>query len=158
MLPESFEDQKETFEDYYETLQLSPNAQPETVQRVYRLLAQMYHPDNLDTGNKERFEEVLSAYKVLSNPERRAAYDVAHRRACGLKWKSFDQASATVGFEAERCRRLGILSVLRTKRMNTPDQPSLNVIDLEQLLGCPREHLQISVWYLRESGRISAVR
>jgi hypothetical protein len=48
--------------------------------------------------------------------------------------------------------------VLRTKRMNTPDQPSLNVIDLEQLLGCPREHLQISVWYLRESGRISAVR
>ena len=41
--------------DYYEVLQISPNAEPETIQRVYRLLAQRYHPDNQDTGNANYF-------------------------------------------------------------------------------------------------------
>jgi curved DNA-binding protein CbpA len=146
--------QRESFEDYYEVLQVSPNAQPETVQRVYRLLAQLYHPDNKETGNKETFEHVLKAYRVLSDPETRAAYDVEHRIATGLKWKIFDQPNALQGLEAEKRKRLGILSLLCTKRMNQPDHPTLTVVELEQLLGVPREHLEISLWYLRETGRI----
>ena len=74
---------QDSFDDYYEVLQVSPNAQPETVQRVYRLLAQLYHPDNKDTGNKETFEHVLQAYRVSTIPEKRAAYDVEHRVATG---------------------------------------------------------------------------
>lgn len=143
-----------SFADHYEVLQISPNAQPETVQRVYRLLAQIYHPDNKETGNQELFEQVLQAYKVLSDPEKRASYDVEYRASAGLKWKIFDQPSATIGFEAEKRKRTGILSLLCTKRMNQPEQPSLNIVELEQLLGCPREHLEMSLWYLRESGRI----
>jgi curved DNA-binding protein CbpA len=142
------------FIDHYEILQISPNAQPETIQRVYRLLAQLYHPDNHDTGNQDLFEQVLQAYKILGDPELRAAYDVEHRVVARLKWKIFDQPSAAVGLEGERRKRLGILSVLCTKRMNQPDQPSLNIVEMEQLLGCPREHLEMSLWYLRESGRI----
>ena len=38
--------------DYYETLQISKNADQETVQRVFRLLAQRFHPDNLETGDE----------------------------------------------------------------------------------------------------------
>ena len=38
--------------DYYEILQISPNAEPETVHRVFRLLAQRCHPDNAETGNE----------------------------------------------------------------------------------------------------------
>ena len=49
---------------------------------------------------------------------------------------------------------MGILSLLCTKRMNQPEQPTLTIVELEQLLGCPREHLEMSLWYLRESGRI----
>ena len=135
-------------------LQISPNAQAETVQRVYRLLAQIYHPDNKETGDQDLFEQVLQAHRVLSNPEKRAAYDVEYRAVAAVKWKIFDQASATVGFEGEKRKRMGILSLLCTKRMNQPDQPALNIVELEQLLGCPREHLEISLWYLRESGRI----
>jgi len=37
--------------DYYEVLQISPNAHVETIHRVYRLLAQHFHPDNKDTGD-----------------------------------------------------------------------------------------------------------
>ena len=37
--------------DYYELLQISPNAEPETIHRVYRLLAQRFHPDNGQTGD-----------------------------------------------------------------------------------------------------------
>ena len=143
-----------SFVDYYEVLQISPNAQPETIQRVYRLLAQLYHPDNKDTGDQALFEQILQAFRVLSDPERRAAYDVEHRVAAGLKWKIFDQPSAAHGFEAEKRKRLGILSLLCTKRMNQPEQPALTIVELEQLLGCPREHLEMSLWYLRESGRI----
>ena len=64
--------------DYYELLQISPNADPDTVTRVFRLLAQRYHPDHPDTGNESMFREILSAYAVLSDPEKRASYDVHH--------------------------------------------------------------------------------
>lgn len=142
------------FNDYYEVLQISPNAQLETVQRVYRLLALHYHPDNKETGDVDMFNQVLEAYKVLSDPERRAAYDIEHRTATGSRWKIFDQTSAVQGIEGERRKRIAVLSLLCTKRINDPNSPSLNIFDLEQLLGCPREHLELSLWYLRESGRI----
>ena len=41
--------------DYYEILQISQNAEPDTIHRVYRLLAQRLHPDNIDTGNAAQF-------------------------------------------------------------------------------------------------------
>ena len=142
------------FVDYYEALQISPNAHPETVHRVYRLLAQSYHPDNKETGDLEAFSLVLEAYRVLTDLEKRAAYDVEHKLASGLKWKIFDQTSAVQGIEGEKRKRMGILSLLCTKRINEPEKPSLTLFELEDLLGCPREHLELSLWYLKESGRI----
>ena len=52
--------------DYYEALQISSNAEPETIHRVYRMLAQRFHPDNKDTGNATQFRLVSEAYEVLS--------------------------------------------------------------------------------------------
>ena len=46
---------KDTYVDFYEDLQVSSNADQETIERVYRLLAKRYHPDNLDCGNSEKF-------------------------------------------------------------------------------------------------------
>ena len=66
--------------DYYETLQVSSNAQPETIHRVYRLLAKQFHPDNRDTGDASRFRLIHEAYGVLSDPEQRAQYDVTHQQ------------------------------------------------------------------------------
>jgi curved DNA-binding protein CbpA len=143
------------FIDYYEILEISPNAQPETIHRVYRLLAQSYHPDNQDTGDTGRFSLVLESYRVLSDPERRASYDVEHQASRATRWKIFDQSTAMQGIAAEKRKRGGILTLLYTKRMTSPEHPSLNLFELEQLLGCPREHLELSLWYLKESGRVA---
>jgi DnaJ-domain-containing protein 1 len=67
--------------DCYEAMQLSPNADPETIARVYRLLAARYHPDNRESGDSEKFIRLSQAYQILSDPEKRALYDVGYRSA-----------------------------------------------------------------------------
>jgi len=69
---------KEIGVNHYEVLQVSPSAEPEMIHRVYRMLAQRYHPDNSETGDEGRFRTITDAYAVLSDPEKRARYDVAH--------------------------------------------------------------------------------
>ena len=73
--------------DYYETLQISSSAEPETIHRVYRLLAQRFHPDNKETGSASRFREINEAYEVLSVPEKRARYDVSHEKRQRDRWR-----------------------------------------------------------------------
>ncbi len=140
--------------DYYEVLQVHSKAEPETIHRVYRLLAQRYHPDNLETGDTQAFRDVLGAYKTLSDPEKRAAYDVHLQAYRQLRWRLFDQADAAVGKGAEKFKRRGVLDLLYTARMNQPTQPTLNLHELEDLLGCPREHLEFTLWYLKENALI----
>ena len=62
---------------------------------------------------------------------------------------------AAQGREAQRRQRQGILSVLYTRRLNESGQPSMSVHELEDLLGCPREHLEFSFWYLKEKNWIA---
>ncbi|HLW77253.1 MAG TPA: hypothetical protein VKS01_09705, partial [Bryobacteraceae bacterium] len=66
-------------------------------------------------------------------------------------WKIFDQSNSTQGFEAERRKRQGVLTLLYRKRLGDPDQPYLSLRDFEELLGVPKEHLEFSLWYLKES-------
>lgn len=141
--------------DYYEVLQVHSKAEPETIHRVYRLLAQRFHPDNAETGDPEAFRSILNAYKVLSDPEKRAAYDVHLQAYRQVRWRLFDQADAAVGKGAEKCKRRGVLDLLYTARMNQPTAPTLNLHELEDLLGCPREHLEFPLWYLRENSLIT---
>jgi curved DNA-binding protein CbpA len=53
--------------DYYEFLQISPNADAETIHRVYRFLAARLHPDNNETGHEENFR-LLTAAKNTMRP------------------------------------------------------------------------------------------
>ena len=65
-----------TLPNYYELLQLSPNAEQLVITKIYRLLAAYYHPDNKQTGDEEKFKSVLKAYEVLSDPAKRSRYNV----------------------------------------------------------------------------------
>lgn len=145
----------ETVPDLYELLQVSPKADPEMIHRVYRILAQRYHPDNTATGNERTFRAVTEAYKTLGDPEKRAAYDVNYQSNRQLRWQIFDQQQAMTGKAAEKAKRRGILELLYTARRNQPAAPSMTLHELEDLLGCPREHLEFSLWYLKENGLIT---
>lgn len=144
----------EEVEDYYETLQINVKADPETVHRVYRLLAQRLHPDNPETGDEKLFRRLVDAYRILSDPEQRAAFDAKRGVQNQHRWKIFDQGSATVGRAAEKVKRTAILQVLYTRRKNEPGQPAVTVQEMEDLLGCPKEHLEFSLWYLKEKGYV----
>ena len=64
------------FKDYYAVLGLERDATQDDVKRNYRKLARKYHPDiNKDAGAEDKFKDVSEANEVLSNTEKRAAYD-----------------------------------------------------------------------------------
>jgi DnaJ-domain-containing protein 1 len=141
--------------DYYEILQISPNADPDMIHRVYRLLAQRYHPDNTVTGDEQTFRAITEAYRILSEPEKRAAFDVNLHSYRQVRWRLFDQRQAAKGKSAEKSKRRGIIELLYTQRSNQPEKPTLDLRELEDLLGCPREHLEFSLWYLKENGLVT---
>jgi hypothetical protein len=144
----------EAVPDHYEVLQISPNADPDMIHRVYRLLAQRYHPDNTSSGDEKAFRAITDAYETLSEPEKRAAYDVHLHAYRMVRWRFFDQRQAAIGKIAEKSKRRGLLELLYTQRCNEPEKPSMNLHELEDLLGCPREHLEFSLWYLKENGLV----
>lgn len=62
--------------DYYEILGVDRNASPDDLKSAFRTLARKYHPDiNKEHDAEEKFKEINEAYAVLSDPEKRAAYD-----------------------------------------------------------------------------------
>jgi molecular chaperone DnaJ len=69
-----------TTRDYYEMLGLSRTASDEDIKRSFRRLAQQWHPDvSTDPDADARFKEINEAYQVLSDPQRRQAYDLFGR-------------------------------------------------------------------------------
>ncbi|HEY2775064.1 MAG TPA: DnaJ domain-containing protein [Candidatus Binatia bacterium] len=146
---------QDVFIDFYEVLEISPNAHPDTVARVYRMLAQRFHPDNKETGDVERFTQILQAYKVLGDPELRAQFDVHHQHHKAVKWRLFDAQEAAGGVSSDREIRFGVLSLLYNKRRRDPEHPSIAMYEIEGLLGIPREHLEFTFWFLREKSLIA---
>ena len=140
-----------TSQDYYETLQISPSAEPDTIQRVFRLLAQRFHPDNQQTGNADRFREINDAYRVLNDPETRAQYDVHHDEVRRERWRFAAVGSPPADdFESEQRLRYALLEILYSKRRTEPGSPSLSNSELSELTGYPREHLDFTIWYLSQ--------
>jgi len=164
---------QKTPQNYYELLQLSPNAEQLVITKIYRLLAAYYHPDNKQTGDEEKFKSVLKAYEVLSDPAKRSRYNIeflgkeaasaaqAHPegRATGVA-QSRDELKAKFGAEvdgeglSERELRKLMLMVLYDVRRNTPGNPQVAMLVLAELLGCSIENLEFSNWYLKEKGYI----
>jgi len=167
-----------TIPSHYDVLQISPNAAQVVITKVYRLLAAFYHPDNKQTGNEDKFKQVLKSYEVLSDPARRSRYDLELSGVTGksvrpsaqsgskssppLNQEALGSRSAT--FEAalrgmedqisEREIRKLILYALYDVRRNNPNNPELSLLVLAELLSCAVHDLDFSTWYLKEKGLI----
>jgi curved DNA-binding protein CbpA len=147
------EEEKE-FIDYYETLEISPNANADMIDRVFRYLAHRYHPDNPVTGNAIRFSEIVKAHEVLRHPEKRAQYDVNHKRHLEEGSKLVEDAGDNESLELDTVIQEKLLSILYVKRRRNMQNPGIGNLELERLSGCPREHLEFHLWYLKEKGWI----
>src|SRR5688572_26187106 len=137
--------------DYYETLQISPSAEADTIQRVFRLLAQRFHPDNQQSGDANRFREIHDAYRVLNDPEAHARYDLQHAAVRQERWRFAAAGSPQPDdFAGEEQMRCVLLEILYSRRRTDPAHPALSNSDLSQLTGQPREHLEFTIWYLSQ--------
>jgi len=136
--------------DYYEVLQVSRNADLDTIHRVFHLLAQRFHPDNRVTGDQNKFRQVVEANRVLSDPELRAAHDIQLLEENHVRVRIFDSLESTQGVQAEIRKRHGVLRLLYTHRMMNPGTPALRGRDFVEMLGCPVEHLEFALWFLKE--------
>jgi DnaJ domain len=150
-------EEAEPFVDYYELLQISPNAEPETIYRVFRIMAARFHPDNSETGDSEKFLLLKKASETLSDPPRRVAYDERHRSRRSDPLPVFSLKEFVDGLEGEANRRLGILSLLYNKRRSDPDNPGMSVLDFETVMSFPRECLEFAIWYLKERQYIHSI-
>ena len=95
------------FVDFYELLRVSPGAEIESIQRVHRALAARYHPDNMETGDLERFLRVNDAFKILSDPEKRKEFDTHYKIRKENPMPIFLTKEFTEGVDGEVNRRIG---------------------------------------------------
>jgi len=139
--------------DYYEFLQISPNADVDTIHRVYRYLASRLHPDNPTSGDAEQFKLLKNAYDVLSDRARRAEYDLSRRR------QQQEPYSTTIDFmdnlEGELNRRLAVLAVLYHRRRSNAHNAEVSLAEIEERMGFPRDYLDFTLWYLQKKGYIA---
>ncbi len=141
--------------DYYEFLQISPNADADTIHRVYRYLAARLHPDNPESGDAEMFRLLKSAFDTLSNPMRRAEYDAVCRREAMEVKPISNSVDFMDSVEGEQNRRVAVLAVLYFKRRANPRFPEVSLAEIERRMGFPRDYLDFTTWYLQKKGYIT---
>jgi hypothetical protein len=141
--------------NYYEVLQISSKAEPDTIHRVYKFLAARLHPDNTETGDAGKFFLLKQAYDVLSDPVKRAKYDAS----CETEAPPPDPMSTLVdfmdSFDGELNRRWALLALLYIQRRTHPANPEVQLMVIETRMGFPRDYLEFTTWYLMKKGYIT---
>jgi len=142
--------------DYYELLEISPQATPETIHRVYRFMAARYHPDIVGTGSLEKFNQLATAYKILSDPITRSEYNAQRaKRQSAIR----NPMSSTVDFMDQAAgdlnRRLAVLAILYYRRRKYPNKPEVSLVEIEEQMGFPRDYLDFTTWYLAKKKYIA---
>ena len=141
--------------DYYEFLQISPNADADTIHRVYRFLAARLHPDNPESGDAEMFHLLKVAYDVLSNPTARADYDAKRKAEPETQNPYSEQVDFMDSLDGELNRRLAVLAVLYYRRRTNPHMPEVGLGEIETRMGFPRDYLDFTIWYLNKKGYVT---
>ena len=149
-------DQDHAFVDYYQLLQIGSNAEPEIVQAVFRLLTERFDPDTPEAGDLDRLVLLNEAYRILSDPATRAAYDATYqaRQPGPLDTStlpgSFNPREFASSLAAENDLRLGLLCLLYARRRASDEHPGHSMLEFQTLLSVSRENLLFTIWYLAQ--------
>ncbi len=140
------------FVDYYELLQLSSSADTETIERVFRHLAKKFHPDHAVTANKELFIKIVEAHKLLSDPVKRAGYDVAYQKFWSHKWGIAAESGGRSEVGDDTQLRDRMLTLLYFQRRRNMKHPGLGELEISRLLSTPIELVEFHIWYVKAKG------
>jgi hypothetical protein len=151
----------------YQLLQVDSQAHPTIIRYAYRFLAGLYHPDNAESGNAEMFRVVTDAFRTLSDPGKRAAYDAQ----VGIKPTPSGPAGQSSQFGGlgsvlpntpktglsynEVELRLAVLQVLLTARKKRAQTGGASAKVLMDVLGVDMAEMEFVLWYLREKGLVT---
>ncbi len=135
-------------------MQISPNADEDTIKQIFRHLAKKWHPDH-HQGNQEQFKLLVEAYKTLMNPEKRAGYDRTYQSFWEAKWKLAADVSGGIGLVDDRDVRERLLSLFYVQRRSKMQEPGLGEMAVARLMRIPIELVEFHIWYLKEKGWIS---
>jgi curved DNA-binding protein CbpA len=153
------------FINYYEILNLDPSATAEAIDREFRNLARQYHPDNQATGDRGKFDAIVQAHDVLKDPDLRAQYHEEYKlflpplgqpfqgdRRRGQRGRRATDGEGffnDLGIDRDVSVQNNILILLYFRRRQQPREPGIGDAELERLSGCPPEHLEFHIWYLK---------
>ena len=144
--------------EYYDLMQVSANAEQETIESVYRFLVKKYHPDNGSAkGNAYNFRAIIEAYRILSHPEKRAAYDAKYQRRSLPQDSHHDKGSDQDVAKNDRKLQQGILLHLYWARRRDAVHAGVGSFELERLLGAQEKNFEFHIWYLKEKGWIARI-
>ena len=135
-------------EDYYEVLQLSPNADLDMIHWAYQMLSQRYHPEKGENKDEISYLKVGEAYRVLGDPERRTDYDGHPLPA--------RPAPKSLAAQEERKRRHALLALLYSARRGSTHASVLTLAELQDSAQLPADDAAFAAWYLCEQGYAAA--
>lgn len=144
-----------TDKDYYQILQVSPTAHADAIEKMFRHFAQRYHPDNVETGDREMFELVVEAHEVLKDYSSRTEYDLRRGQLESNHATLIQDLIGKDEFDSDEKARLKLLSMLYYKCRGDIAHPGMSTFEMMKLLDLPKEHLDFHIWYLKGKGWIS---
>lgn len=150
---------EDNFVDYYQLLQVNPDCDARILEIAYHHFAKLYHPDNRDTCDTDKFGAIVAAYTALRDPETRADYDrtYSQRRhepifqfSVGEEFAVDDETAIS---DAEAHEKV-LLALYRRRRENA-EEPGIAEWFLQELVGGTVENFEFHIWYLKAKGYIA---
>lgn len=143
----------EEFADFYALLRVIPTCDGRTLETAYHELAKQYHPDHAEVADVAKLTEVIDAYKLLRDPERRAEYDLQYARVTGFDFPVVDDRLNEVhAAVSDADAHASILQYLYRKRREAAGDAGVGQFTIHEMLGCSQDLFDFHLWYLREKG------
>ena len=143
------------FVDYYAVLEVSPTCDEAALERAYRRLAKMYHPDHAETADTAKFNEVIGAYRAIRELNDRARYDVLYTAKTGFEFfTSEDPGDEEKSALSDADTHARVLRFLYKRRREAALDAGAGRYYVQEMLGCSDELFEFHLWYLKAKGFI----